>query len=88
MLISFLQYLLPYDSPIYIDDKQVESVSSFKLLGVMLNDDLSWADHVVYVVKKANSRLYALRLLKKAGLNVKDLVSMYTSFIRTRIEYA
>ena len=88
MLISFLQYRLPYDSPIYIDGKQVESVSSFKLLGVMLNDDLSWADHVDYVVKKANSRLYALRLLKKAGLNVKDLVSIYTSFIRTRIEYA
>ena len=54
----------------------------------MLNDDLSWADHIDYVVKKANSRLYALRLLKKAGLNVKDLVSMYTSFIRIRIEYA
>ena len=84
MLISFLQYRLPY----YIDSKRVQSVSSFELLGVMLNDDLSWADHVDYVVKKANSRLYALRLLKKAGLNVKDLLSIYTSFIRTRIEYA
>ena len=73
ILISFLQYRLPYDSPIYIDGKQVESVSSFKLLGVMLNDDLSSADHVDYAVKKANSRLYALRLLKKAGLNVKIL---------------
>ena len=52
MLISFLQYRLTYDSPIYIDGKQVESVSSFKLLGVMLNDDLSWADHVDYVVKR------------------------------------
>ena len=88
MLISFLQYRLPYDSPIYIDGKQVEPVSSFKLLGVMLNDDLSWADHVDYGVRKANSRPYALRLLKKAALNVKDLVSIYTSFIRTRIEYA
>ena len=84
--VNILQYRLPYDSPIYIDGKQVESVS-FKLLGVMLNDDLSWADHVDYVEKKANSRLYALQLLKKAGLNVKDLVSIYTSFIRTRIEY-
>ena len=61
---------------------------SFKLLGVLLREDLSWCDHVDYVIKKANSRLYALRKLKKAGLSDKDLVTIYSSFIRSRIEYA
>ena len=37
---------------------------------------------------KANSRLYALRLLKRAGLSPTDLTSIYSSFIRSRIEYA
>ncbi len=40
------------------------------------------------VLKKANSRLYALRLLKRAGLPAADIVQIYVSFIRSRIEYA
>ena len=41
-----------------------------------------------YGFKKANSRLYALRLLKKAGLLPVDILQIYVSFIRPRIEYA
>ena len=40
------------------------------------------------VLKKANSRLYALRLLKKASLQSSDIVQIYISFIRSGIEYA
>ena len=39
-------------------------------------------------LKKTNSRLYALRLLKKAGLLPADIAQIYVSFIRSRIEYA
>ena len=66
----------------------VERVSSFKLLGLLLSDDLSWNCHVDYVIKKANTRLYALRILKKAGLSQSELVNIYCSFIRSIIEYA
>ena len=66
----------------------MQTVSSFKLLGVMLRSDLSWCDQVDYVIKKNNSRLYALRQLKKAGLNVGDLFVIYSTFIRSGIEYA
>ena len=54
----------------------------------MISDDLSWNCHVDYVIKKANSKLYALRLLKKAGLSHSELVNIYCSFIRSRVEYA
>ena len=52
MVISFLQYRLSQDNPTYVDGALVESVSSFKLLGVMLRSDLSWCDQVDYVIKK------------------------------------
>jgi predicted ester cyclase len=39
-------------------------------------------------IEKANCRLYALRLLKKAGLQASHIVQIYISFIRSRIEYA
>ena len=69
MVISFLKYSLPSDNAIYVSGLPVERVTSFKLLGLMISDDLSWNCRVDYVIKKANSRLYALRLLKKAGLS-------------------
>ena len=78
MVISFLKY----------KGSDEKDLSSFKLLGVWISNDLSLNTHVDMVLKKANSRLYALRLLKKAGLLPADIVEIYVSFIRSRIEYA
>jgi hypothetical protein len=43
---------------------------------------------VMWTTFKGNTRLYALRILKKAGLSQSELVNIYCSFIRSRIEYA
>ncbi len=88
MVISFLKYKGSDENQIFVAGNPVETVSSFKLLGVWISNDLSWNIHVDMVLKKANSRLYALRLLKRAGLPAADIVQIYVSFIRSRIEYA
>ena len=88
MVISFLKYKGSDENQIFVAGNPVEIVSSFKLLGVWISNDLSWNTHVDMVLKKANSRLYALPLLKKAGLLPADIVEIYVSFIRSRIEYA
>ena len=49
---------------------------------------LTWKIHVDYILKKANSRLFSLRLLKKAELNHIDLITIYRSVIRSILEYA
>ena len=61
---------------------------TYKLLGVIILQDLTWNRHVDYIVKKANSRLYALIQLKKAGLTQHYLLKIYCSLVRSRIEYA
>ena len=48
---------------IIINSKELKLVSSAKILGVMVSNSLEWIDHVNYVVKKANKRLYFLILL-------------------------
>ena len=48
----------------------------------------TWNTHVDHILKKANSRLFALRLLKKAGLVLIDLITIYCSVIRSILEYA
>lgn len=44
--------------------------------------------HINYISKKANKRLYAIRLLKKSGVEINDLVQIYCSLIRSVLECA
>ena len=46
-----------------IDDRSVEHVRSFKFLGVVVNDTLTWADHIDMVCKKVSRSLNLLRRL-------------------------
>ena len=46
--------------PINIGYMEVERVRTYKLLGVIISDDLKWNAHVEYVIAKAAKRLYAL----------------------------
>jgi hypothetical protein len=80
MVITFLKYKL-IENDIFIGGDVVERVSSFKLLGVWLTNNHK-------ILKKANSRIYALRLLKKAGLSPLNIVHIYCSVIRSQLEYA
>ena len=46
---------------IVINGEPVEQVDSFKYLGVILDDKLSFAKHVTAVPKKSQQRLHVLR---------------------------
>ena len=74
--------------PISIANQNVERVRTYKLLGVIISDDLKWNTHVEYVITKAAKRLYALRLLKRAGIMPEDILKVYTCNIRSVLEYA
>ena len=46
------------------DDKSTEEVSSFSYLGVVINNHLSWQDHIDYIGNKTNEKLELLRRIK------------------------
>ena len=50
-VISFLRQSDNY-TPLYIHDQQLELVTSFKILGLTINNHLKWNDNVAIVVKK------------------------------------
>ena len=54
--------------PLYIGNQIVERISSNKLLGVIINENLTRNCHVDYITAKASKKLYILRLLKRAGV--------------------
>ncbi|KDR24007.1 hypothetical protein L798_07949 [Zootermopsis nevadensis] len=67
-------------------DQVIPEVSSCKYLGILLSSDLSWADQVYYMVKKAWKALhFTMRVLKKGNSNTKSLA--YTSLVRPILEY-
>lgn len=55
--ISFAKEQRVFD-PIIIEGKEVELVTSTKLLGLTIANDLTWNDHVTEITKKASKRLF------------------------------
>ena len=49
---------------------------------------MTWQDHVQNICKKAAQRLYFLILLKRAGITAEDIIRVYISIVRLRLEYA
>ena len=70
------------------EGKEVELVTSTKLLGLTIANDLTWSDHVTEITKKANKRLYFLTQLKRAEVPKQDLALFYVSCVRSVIDYA
>jgi hypothetical protein len=70
-----------------LNGTEVEQVSEAKLLGVIVQSNLKWNAHIKMMVQKANKRLYLLRLCSRAGVSSLDLVMIYTSLVRSVMEY-
>lgn len=85
--ISFTRGNLAFD-PIVINNKQIDTVSSVKLLGLNISNDLKWNTHISEIVHKVSSRLYFLRQLKRACPTIDDLLSFYLTCVRPITEYA
>ena len=73
---------------IKIDGVRFEKVSSAKVLGVTISNDLKWNDHVDTITSKAAHRLYLLDQLKRSGLSSDDLLAFYYSVIRSVLEFS
>ena len=50
-------------------DSVIHSCLSRKLLGVTVNNSLSWSDHIETVIKKCNTYLYILSTNQIISLN-------------------
>ena len=67
--------------PVDIKGSAVARVETYKYLGIVLNNKLSWGDHVDLIVKKLNSRMYCLRKLNSFHITPEILNVFYTSTI-------
>ena len=78
----------PQFVPIVVDGKELERVTSAKLLGLTISSNLTWNEHISEVIKKASKRLYFLVLLKRSRVPRHDMSTFNTAYIRSVITYA
>ena len=86
MIIDLRNYKALTD-PIIINDHTVERVCTYKYLGVLLNNDLSWSNNTDYIIFKLNSRLYCLRKLKTFHVDTCILKLFYQLVIKSVSTY-
>ena len=63
-------------------------IISTKLLGLTINDKLTWNDNVEDLVKRSSKKMYFLVQLERVRVLTADLVNYYRAYIRSSLDYA
>jgi Mg2+ and Co2+ transporter CorA len=77
-----------FSPTLQLGDNEIERVSVYKLLGLYMNNNLTWDDHVTSICAKSAKRLHFLKLLKRAAMSADDLLYYYKSVIRPVTDYS
>ena len=75
-----------FNTRLKLDDNNLEFVKSYRLLGTVITDDLSWDLNTQNIVRKANARLQLLRKISSFGASDWDLKEIYVTFVRSILE--
>jgi hypothetical protein len=87
MVINFMNNNNSIMRPFVIGSNVVERVTNYKLLGVQLSE--KWNnDMLIISTKKACKKLYSLRVLRRAGVEQRNILKVYLTAIRPVLEYA
>ena len=78
---------LQFEPLITSDGQNVTVVSHTKLLGCIISDNCKWNHNVMQTLRKASQNIHLLAVLKKARMPPKYLLTVYTSKIRSILEY-
>ena len=71
-----------------MDNNIIERVKNYKILGVIVNNELKWNNNVDFIVKKASKKLYSLRISCRPGVAQGNILKVYQSTVRPVLEYA
>ncbi|XDV36635.1 hypothetical protein PO909_006381 [Leuciscus waleckii] len=74
-------------SPVVIHGHDIKQVTSFKYLGVSIDNDLSWRTHVADICSRTHQRLYFLRRLRVFGVCKNIMLIFYRATIESILRY-
>ena len=66
----------------------IQQVSSYKYLGVLIDDQLKWREHVEFLCGKLAQRIHFLRRLRLFGVEEKNMMLFYNAVLESIIRYS
>ena len=84
--VSFTKARVKERTRYYFGEQLISEASSFKYLGIIIRNDLNWAEHVNYTLRKAWKALHFIMLILKRGNNNTKSLD-YTALVRPILEY-
>ena len=75
-----------FSTRLQLENDLLEEVKEVRLLGVVLNNQLSWQSNTSFIVKKAYKRMPILHKLFEFEVPRNDLVEIYILYIRSVLE--
>ena len=73
--------------PVVIDGNVIEQVSSYKYLGIYIDNLLKWNVHVEHLCSKLAQRLHFLRRLRLFGVSSNIMLTFYNAVLGSLIRY-
>ena len=71
-----------------VNGTKIDQKDATKILGCWIQEDAgNWSKNTRELVKSAYSRVTMLSKLKYTGVSMKDLLDIYSLFVRSRAEY-
>ena len=75
-----------FSTRLWLNDSLLDQVKEARLLGVILQDNLSWEGNTRTLVKRAYQRMIILRKLSEFEVTKKDMINIYQLFVRSLLE--
>ena len=72
----------PVITPVKIDNRSLNIVRSYTLLGLWFDDDPKWKTYTEYITKKGAKRLYLLKILRSYKPLKDALKRFYIGVVR------
>ena len=69
-----------------LNDNPIEVISSTRLLGTVIQDNLCWDLNTGELAKKANARMELLRRVASFCNDIQELKNIYILFVRSILE--
>jgi len=66
----------------------INRVNSLKILGVLVDDHLTFQEHISQTINSCSQSLFALRTMRQHGLDNKSLHQIFTAKILSKLTYA
>ena len=75
-----------FSTRLKIDEETIETVPNTRLLGTIIEENLSWDLNTANVVRKANASMQILRRVASFGASDSDMKDIYILFVRSLLE--